>query len=208
MNNLLPTYRVTLNKNLLSDPLFFWFLKQEFHRVLMLTLSQGHIDLTAVYKFTIYSIPVQWGNYIILKIRANDARPKNKKDKKLTKISKMLLKLDPLNPKPVKLEFDLNTIINFVINNLKHYQELTSGGVVDYFGIPSQLWFDDYPIQTGTILKAVDYGTLDNPPLHLFDTTFEYIRQNLLDLFAQFVKYKSGMVLMKNKVEVTPDVNI
>ena len=35
-------------------------------------------------------------------------------------------------------------------------------------------------------MRAVDYGTLDNFPLHLFDFVFNEIRLHLMDLFTLY----------------------
>ena len=187
MNNLSPEYRIALNEQLLKYPLFIEYLKQEFRRRLVERLMLLNVDLTLVYKFTVTYIPVQWGNYIIPKIKMmeNGIIPRNDK---LERIAEILKELDPLDPHPVDLEFTLQQIVLFVENNVKRFQEVQLGEAIEYFGIEEALWFDEYPIATGTVIRAVDYGTLDNPPLNLFNSVFNEMRATLLDMFAQFIE--------------------
>lgn len=181
-----PHYRVELNKNLL-DPLFMEYLKQTFNRVLMSNVLSLHLDTGTVYKFTISSIP-PGGLDVISRIYIAESKG-FELDDKLKEIADILHSLDPFDPKPVEVEFDLGTIISFVKDNVKHFQAAVPGGIIDYFGIDTEIWFNDYPIQTGAVLRAVDFGNLDNPPVHLFDRSFEQIRCNLMDLFAEYFKY-------------------
>ena len=205
MESLNPTYRIKVNQNILKYPLFFNFLGSEFHRLVTDAVVQANLDLTEKYSFTITSIPVQWGNYIIPKLRQLESLPEDKIDPKWKKISEILLSLDPMNPQPVDISFSLQEIIYFVVRNVHLYQEISSGGVVNYFGIETQRWFDDYPIQTGTVLKAVDMGTLDNRPAHLFDTAFIKLRGELMELFTF---YMNTLRKQENSMVVKTDANI
>ena len=193
MNYFTPAYRVVLNKNLLVYPQFIDFLKNEFHRLIVNRLVQGTVNLEDKYVFTVTSIPLQWGTVAMNKIRSVESLPEDKVDPKIKRIAEILRSLDPLDPQPVDIDFTLGQIVSFVNKNVVHFKELVPGGVIDYFGIPTQLWFDDFPISTGTVLRAVDFGTLDNKPLHLFDAAFAELRVNLLDLFAQFMKIGSDL---------------
>ena len=209
MNNLSPEYRVVLNENLLQYPLFIDFLKNEFRRMLVERLMLLNVDLSLVYKFTILSIPVQWGNYIIPKIKAMEAGERAT-DPKLVRIAEILKELDPLDPHPVDLEFTLQQIVLFVERNVKKFQLMTLGKATTYFGIEEALWFDEYPIQTGTVLRAVDYGTLDNPPLNLFNMVFMEMRAQVLDLFAQFIERgeEKKEPMVKNVEETVEDADV
>ena len=197
MNNLSPEYRIVLNEQLLKYPLFIEFLKREFRRLLVERLMLLNVDLTLVYKFTVTYIPVQWGNYIIPKIKMmeNGIIPRNDK---LERIAEILKELDPLDPHPVDLEFTLQQIVLFVEKNVKRFQGVQLGEAIEYFGIEEALWFDEYPIATGTVIRAVDYGTLDNPPLNLFNSVFNEMRATILDLFAKFIE--QGMPKKEQKV--------
>ncbi len=202
MNNLSPYYRIQINNNLLKYPQFFEFLRQEFRKVLINSVIQGNLDLTEEYKFTITYIPNQWGSSVIQQVKLQETVPDDKKDPKWKKISSILVSLDPMNPVPVDVTFTLDEIIKFSVLAAKHYQEIVTGGVVDYFGIEPQLWFNDYPIQTGVVLRAVDFGTLENKPKHLFDETFMDIRSRLMDLFTFYINHvkevQENMVRVKN----------
>lgn len=205
MMALTPDYRVLINRNLALNPLFFDFLKRQFNLILSEAILQKKLDLSEVYKFTIYSIPAGWGALIIRQVGLMDEGiiPETPK---LKKISDILHALDPTAPQPVDIEFTLGEIISFIKSQVRHFQEVTPGGIVHYFGIEYYSWFDDYPIQTGIVLRAVDFGTLDNFPHHLFDDVFNYIRAHLLDLFIVFNKTiqpeESGMVKNVNVQEL------
>lgn len=182
-----PEYRVYLNKNLVADPGFIGYLKLQFHTVLYGFINNRHIDLETIYKFTIYEIPPQWeahvlGTILLAEADLTELTPKQQE------ISQILLDLNPLDPKPVDLEFPLREIVSWVDTHVKHFIELVPGGVNNYFGLSQQAWFNDYPIQSGTILRAVDMGTLDNFPLHLFDGVFNEMRIHLLDFFVMYNK--------------------
>lgn len=187
MNDLLPYYRIKINDNLIKEPRFFEFLKQEFKRVLFDRIKKCNLDLTEKYAFTIMAVPPEWGNSVLSKVRALESISEEKRDPKWVKISEILLSLDPMNPVPVDVEFTLSDIVNYVIHNIKVYQVRVPGGIQTYFGIETGKWFDDYPLQTGIVLKAVDFGTLENKPKNLFNHTFEVLRRSLLDLFALYI---------------------
>ena len=203
MNYLTPEYRILLNKNLTFNPQYFEFLKQSFNFVLMQKVMQAHLDLMETYRFVIYCIPVEYHSPVIQQVSLMD-QGLLEPTEKLQKISEILHALNPIDAQPVELSFTLQEIISFVKKSLKHFQEVVPGGVVDYFGINYQTWFDDYPIQTGTILKAVDYGTLENYPHHLFDGTFDYLREHLLDLFTEF----NQMIVPEKPKEMVNNVNV
>lgn len=202
MNALTPNYRVTINKNMLQYPLFFDFLRNKFRNVLYTWIDAKHLDLMEKYKFTIYTIPVGWGKQVIEKVRAYEMNH-DKTDPKLEKIAKVLHDLDPFNPQPVDLEFTLEQICSWVTSSLRHFQETTNGNVYDYFGIAYNCWFDDFPIACGTVVKAVDIGTLDNVPHHLFDNVFADIRFHLMDLFTEYMNGAVEKPLMvKNNADI------
>ena len=194
---LTPDYRVLLNRNVTFNPLFFEFLKQRFNLLLAQRLVELNLDLSEVYRFTLFAVPAEYNSGIVQQVALMDAGLVEPTDK-LKRIGEILHSLDPIDPHPVDIEFVLADIISFVKKNLVHFTEVSVGGVLDYFGINYQTWFDDYPIQTGTVLRAVDFGTLENYPHHLFDGVFVYIREHILDLFAEF----NNQVLPK-KPEVT-----
>ena len=182
-----PKYRVRINKNFLAYPLFFDFLRVRFHSLIASAVLKSHLNLEEMYTFTVSEIPVQWGNYVIQKLRVMESVPEDKMDPKWKEISDILLSLNPLDPKPVDVSFKLGDIIIFVVNNVGHYQEITVGGPVDYFGINTDMWFNDYPISAGTVLMAVDFGTLDNYPNHVFDSVFADMRMHIMDMFTEYV---------------------
>ena len=204
MLNLSPYYRIKLNKNILKYPLFFEYLKQLFHKLVYHAVLQGNIDLSTEYKFIVKSIPNQWGKNVAQQLKLMQNVPEDKIPEKWKEIAKMLLDLDPFNPQQVEIKFTLNDILKFTVNNVKHYQEIVTGGVADYFGIETQLWFNDYPIQTGTVLRAVDFGTLEKAPLHLFDSVFMDLRTNLMNNFTFYINHvlKQESVVVKNNVDI------
>ena len=198
-----PEYRIYLNKNLCLDPGFFGYLKLQFHTVLYGLVNSRHVDLGSIYKFTVYEIPPQWEAHVLstillASVDLAELTPKQQE------IAQMLQDLNPLDPKPVDLEFSLMDIVSWVDTHVKHFVELVPGGVNNYFGIDQRAWFNDYPIQTGTVLRAVDIGTLDNFPLHLFDNVFMEMRAHLLDFFVMYNKGEMPEMVVPVK-SVEPD---
>ena len=56
MESLNPTYRIKINQNIVKYPLFFDFLRSEFHRIVMTLVTQENLDLSEKYNFTILLI--------------------------------------------------------------------------------------------------------------------------------------------------------
>ena len=190
---------------MLKYPLFFEYLKQLFRKLVYHAVLQGNVDLSKEYTFTINSIPNQWGKNVVQQLKQIENVPEDKIPEKWKEISKILLDLDPFNPKQVEVKFTLNDILKFTVNNVKCYREIVTGGVADYFGIETQLWFNDYPIQTGTVLRAVDFGTLEKKPLHLFDSVFMDLRTNLMNNFTFYINHvlkQESTVVVKNNADI------
>ena len=205
MNALTPNYRVQINQNMLQFPLFFDFLRNKFRNVLYSWIDAKHLDLTEKYRFTVYTVPIGWGKQVIDKVRAYEMNP-DLHDPKMDRITEILHDLDPFNPKPVDLEFDLEHICSWVTQSLHHFKEATQGGFKEYFGIEYNWWFDDFPIAAGTVIKAVDIGTLDNQPHHLFDNVFADIRFHLMYLFTEYMNLQGAVMkkplMVKNSADI------
>ena len=174
-------YLVPLDSSLEYKEEFCLYLKRFLsltinYRLQILNESEDTNESYTFFTDILLSNPIKSDNLIFSE--TSDTQPSQEEQLEL---------LSPENPKGFEFTLTLDSIIQMLLSTANLFSFTILGKTTSYFGIPNDLWYPQFPVKFSDVLKAVDFGTEDNPPLNLFYPIFVNFRDNINIYYSSFL---------------------